>query len=98
MSRIMHRQEEMDENTCRQAMQRDLPDLDNDLQLLILRCLAVDEENRPSLKELLTTAFNAVANRDAAWYNRRRWPTAASETDAAIQRCIQACILNANST
>ncbi|KAI1081872.1 hypothetical protein F5B20DRAFT_533403 [Whalleya microplaca] len=98
MSRIVHGQEPMDENTCREAMQRELPNLDNDLQLLILRCLAVDEENRPSLRELLTTAYNAVVTKDAAWYNRVGWPTSASETDEAIQRIVQKCILDANPT
>ncbi|KAI1380560.1 kinase-like domain-containing protein [Hypoxylon crocopeplum] len=91
------RQEEwMSRNNCREAIQHELPYLDDDLQMLILRCLAVDPENRPSLEELLTTTYAAVSTRDAVWYDQAGWPTRLDETDEAIRDIVQGYILDAD--
>ncbi|KAI0010248.1 kinase-like domain-containing protein [Xylariaceae sp. FL0662B] len=95
MSALIHGMDTLEESPCREAMQEELPSLDNDLQLLILRCLAVDSKNRPTLQELVTKAYNAVLTRDAAFYNRMNLPNKADETDATIRRIVQNYILSA---
>ena len=46
----------------------DNPELDDDLRMLLARCLAVDPNDRPSLADLLGRAQAAVRSRTAASY------------------------------
>lgn len=80
----------MDEHDCREFIQHEHPNLDDDLQLLIIRCIAFDPMNRPKLDELLRKAFNAV--RTKTYRNTRHQNR---ETDEQIRDIIQRYIFNA---
>ncbi|KAI0439239.1 hypothetical protein F4803DRAFT_531876 [Xylaria telfairii] len=82
------------------------PYLDQDLRLLIQRCLAVDPENRPRLEELieLVDRPNSPFFRDEMYYKKDRGlaaigmtnPAEELETDDTLNVIIQACILDAD--
>lgn len=60
--------------------------------MLIARCLAVDENRQPSLRDLLNSAENAVGEKTEAFYATS--PSAAKETDAVFREVVQKLILN----
>ncbi|KAI1075526.1 hypothetical protein F5B20DRAFT_559242 [Whalleya microplaca] len=44
-------------------------DIDKDLDILIMRCLAVDPENRPKMEALLLSLYHNTVNvRNEMWY------------------------------
>ncbi|KAI0903191.1 kinase-like domain-containing protein [Ustulina deusta] len=67
------------------------PTLDLDLRDLLIRCLAADPMQRPSLPELLQAAKSAVRRKDASFYG----PAAPQESDGAIRRFVQEYIYDA---
>ncbi len=67
------------------------PTLDLDLRDLLIRCLAADPMQRPSLPELLQAAKSAVRRKDANFYG----PAAPQESDGAIRRFVQEYIYDA---
>ncbi|KAI0455902.1 hypothetical protein F5B21DRAFT_513708 [Xylaria acuta] len=81
------------------------PYLDEDLRVLIQRCLAVDPENRPRLEELIELAGrdNSPFFRDEKYYKRDEGlavmgaanPAEELETDDALNAIVQMYILNA---
>ncbi|CAJ2512821.1 Uu.00g009400.m01.CDS01 [Anthostomella pinea] len=85
MTRMLAQHRFLDVGGCREAIQHEYPTLDFDLQLLVVRCLAAEPKNRPSLEELLRVAFTAVATKAFT-----------GETDEVIQQIIQAFILDGN--
>lgn len=90
MTRILSGDHTLDEGGGREFIEHEHPLLDDDLQLLIVRCLAADPINRPKLDELLGRTFNAAmakTYRNAPYHNY--------ETDARVREIIQRCILNA---
>ncbi|KAI0435995.1 hypothetical protein F4803DRAFT_557439 [Xylaria telfairii] len=92
MTRVLARDHSMDEHDCREFIQYEHLNLDNDLKRLIIRCVAFDPMNRPKLDELLGRAFNAVLTkiyRNTRHQNR--------ETDEQIRDIIQRYIFNASS-
>ncbi|KAJ8126009.1 hypothetical protein O1611_g7630 [Lasiodiplodia mahajangana] len=90
MTRVVAKNRTLDEAGCRRFIQHEHPLMDDDLQLLIVRCMAADPNNRPKLDELLRKSFNAVLSR-----TYRGTPYDNRETDAAIQGLVQRFILNA---
>ncbi|KAI0448864.1 kinase-like domain-containing protein, partial [Xylaria acuta] len=90
MTRILAKDRTMGEGGCREFIQHEHPYLDDDLQLLIIRCLAADPMNRPKLDELLCGTFNAVLTKT---YRNTRHQN--RETDARIRDIIQRDIFNA---
>ncbi|KAI1820112.1 hypothetical protein F4861DRAFT_90215 [Xylaria intraflava] len=62
--------------------------LDPDLRGLLVYALAVDSNNRPSLKDMLRNTEDAVKRRDAAYYNE------VYESDAAIEHALDDLIYN----
>ena len=84
------------------------PHLDEDLRVLIQRCLAVDPENRPRLEELIELAGqeNSPFFRDEKYYARSRDLATGGamrlreelETDVALNTIIQTYILDADMT
>ncbi|KAI1338565.1 kinase-like domain-containing protein [Xylariaceae sp. FL0016] len=68
------------------------PYLDDDIRRLILRCLAVEPENRPPLEELLATLNGNMSLKTAAYYANT--PRGASETDENIREVVSRCILS----
>ncbi|OTB00628.1 hypothetical protein M426DRAFT_15313 [Hypoxylon sp. CI-4A] len=95
MCYIILGEEPLELEDCREQMQDKLPNLDDDLQWLVLRCLAVNPENRPRLDVLFQEVLNAVATKTAASYRGK--PTEKFETDSNIREFIQSCILDAES-
>ncbi|KAI1637990.1 kinase-like domain-containing protein [Biscogniauxia mediterranea] len=73
------------------------PSLDNDLRLLILRCLAVDPENRPRLEELLTQLHEGLSTKTQAYYANNK-AMADRERDETISEIVSKFILNGNTT
>ncbi|RYC61056.1 hypothetical protein CHU98_g5134 [Xylaria longipes] len=81
------------------------PYLDEDLRLLIQRCLAVDPENRPRLEELieLVDRVDSPFFRDEKYYKKGNGPATMGavnpaeqlETDDALNVIVQTYILNA---
>ena len=72
----------------------DNPELDDDLRMLLARCLAVDPNDRPSLADLLDRAQRAVNELTEEAYEGR--PQAGNETDAVIHGLIQLLVFDAN--
>jgi hypothetical protein len=82
------------------------PYLDEDLRVLIQRCLAVDPENRPRLEELigLVGQANSPFFRDEKYYKKDEElaamavvnPVEELETDDALNVIVQTYILNAD--
>ncbi|KAI1185524.1 kinase-like domain-containing protein [Nemania serpens] len=89
MTRILRGDHTLDEGGCREFIEHEHPLLDDDLQLLIVRCLAADPMNRPKLDELLERTFNAALSR--TYINT---PYHNYETDARVKEIVQRCILN----
>ncbi|TGJ85196.1 hypothetical protein E0Z10_g3522 [Xylaria hypoxylon] len=95
-------------DTCRRNMiNRNIhPHLDEDLRVLIQRCLAVDPENRPRLEELteLASQANSPFFRDWKYYKKDEAlaemgaVNAAEEleTDGVLHAIVQMFILNAD--
>ncbi|KAI1161998.1 kinase-like domain-containing protein [Nemania serpens] len=90
MARILCGDHSLDEGGCREFIEHEYPLLDEDLQLLIVRCLAADPLNRPNLDELLERTLNAALSR-----TYRNTPYHKYETDARVREIVQRCILNA---
>lgn len=74
------------------AKKKRFPHLDEELRMLVARCLAVDENRRPSLRDLLNSAESAVGEKTEAVYATS--PSAAKETDAVFREVVQKLILN----
>ncbi|KAI5920676.1 kinase-like domain-containing protein [Camillea tinctor] len=70
MSRIITNSKSLPVHLCREQMRNSTTYsyLDNDLRLLIVRCLAVDPKNRPRLEELLARLHGAISARNQAYY------------------------------
>lgn len=67
------------------------PTLDPDLRDLLIRCLAVNEDNRPRLDELLDIAVTAVDSKDADTFGDNE----EMETDEAIRDLLQEVLYDA---
>lgn len=65
--------------------------VDNDLVILIYRCMATDIKDRPSLQELQEALTAAVVNKTAAYYGKPE------EEDEAIMSFWKDLLLNADS-
>ncbi|KAI1193778.1 kinase-like domain-containing protein [Nemania serpens] len=89
MTRILSGDHTLDEGGSREFIEHEHPLLDDDLQLLIVRCLAADPINRPKLDELLGRTFNAAMSRTYS-----NTPYHNYETDARVREIVQRCILN----
>lgn len=74
------------------AKKKRFPHLDEELRMLVARCLAVDENRQPSLRDLLNSAENAVGEKIETFYAIS--PGAADETDAVLREVVQKLILN----
>lgn len=68
-----------------------IADLDQDLALLVPRCVPDNRETQPGLRELVTKAAHAVRQRDTVFYTGRD-----DETDEKIKELVQELILNAS--
>ncbi|GAP92950.1 putative serine threonine protein kinase protein [Rosellinia necatrix] len=91
MVRIVAEDPVLEVEDCREFIQNEHPLMDDDLQLLIVRCLAADPGNRPKLDELLHLAWNAVFSKT---YRNTQYEN--YETDARVREIIQRFILNTN--
>ncbi|KAI1499025.1 kinase-like domain-containing protein [Biscogniauxia marginata] len=80
---------------CRREMMNpnNFAHLDNDLRLLIARCLAADPSNRPKLDDLLARLQQLV--RDQADIAYAQQPGKSRESDAEIEAFVQRYILDA---
>ncbi|KAI1098262.1 hypothetical protein F4804DRAFT_350588 [Jackrogersella minutella] len=69
------------------------PNLDDDLRWLLARCFAIDDQDRPTLQQLLTEVENAVRTKTAGTFPFAQAPL---ETDAAIKTFLQNLVYNAD--
>ncbi len=97
MTRLIANDNSLNDGLSRDEIQHitntKVPHLDPELRLLIIRCLAVDPQNRPRLAVLLDHAISSRLLKTAASYGGL--PTAQMETDEHIRQIIQEFVFNA---
>ncbi|KAI1362616.1 kinase-like domain-containing protein [Xylaria arbuscula] len=89
MARMIAKERALELDDCRAFMQYAHPMLDQELHLLILRCLAVDPRNRPTLEELLLKCINGF---DPRRYDGK--PYEDRETDWFVRMVVQHCMFD----
>lgn len=74
---------------------RKYPNLDPGLQEMVVRCLAVVPNNRPSLEDIVIYLRDKIQRTTSASY--RRYPGGGRyETTAEMRRLVKRCIFDAN--
>ncbi|RYO77220.1 hypothetical protein DL762_009404 [Monosporascus cannonballus] len=83
---------------CRDAVQDAdaRPDLDEDLRVLVARCLAAEPLNRPALGELVAACHAAVYTKDSAFYAEEK--EGQFETDGYLLLIMQRYLHDADTT